>query len=422
MDLVAWLDGSPEFCHLLLAGETGTGKTTFAISLLRLFLTRNSDIGVNDMLIIDPKYSQWAGLFRTGIYQPAFSGKQHDLSDSVDRLEAFFYKIERRAIERQRTGERAISSCLVIVDEVNTYLDALKSMDNLLMAQNKGVKPQDKTEPLNLHQRACIAIAGLGRMGREDRVCLWLLGQNPNLKALGFEGASDRANFSVVSVGFRANQVALAVALSNPSMFPLGQKLVGELEAHESATYQLAACSRLPKNLLIMPSSYVQTGSGDLDTATLGRFMGRTVPPVAQPSQPVYAAPPNPWDDREEATIAPTPTRQPVEIAASVASRVSASSSSTATKRPTTVASAVERQLDNSSDFHPTKWVLSRVREDGEEGTKFSELWADAEKTPIKKQMNRERFQQWMTGLINKGTLKVEQGYLFVVENNWWDL
>jgi hypothetical protein len=281
LDLVTAMMQLSQFCHVLIAGENGTGKTTLVMQLLKQIITKFAQNPEFDLLIIDPKLSRWGGLYESPNYQAAFPDADRDLIESVDRLEAFYRRLQKRAKLRQSKNVRAVAPILAVIDEVNTYLDALEQLDRKMIQSNRSSKPADREPFLSLHSSAKSAILGIGRMGREDKVWLWLLGQNPNLSALGFDGAADRANFTVVAVGCGDNQIGLDLALSNAKMFPAGAKLRPLLETHQGNPYQLAACSRYPKNLLIMPTSYQQVMAGDLPQPILDRF--KCGPTVADP-------------------------------------------------------------------------------------------------------------------------------------------
>ena len=302
MDLVKQMLSLSQFCHVLLAGENGTGKTTFAIVLLKQIMAKYGSNADFDMLIVDPKFSQWAGLYESSYYQPAFPDSMGQLEKSVDRLEVFYGRLRKRAEERQKTGKRSDTPLLVIIDEVNTWLDALAMMDRRIAEENKGLKPDERMPTLQLNQRAKSAILGIARMGREDKIWLWMIGQNPNLEALGLSGASDRANFTVVAVGCGDNQIGLDLSLSNQTMFPNGQRLRPLLEQHQGKPYQLATCSRYPKNLLIMPSSYVSIAAGDIYTKGL--------------ATPQQAEGDDPWEEAE----AKPATQNPQDILAKLES------------------------------------------------------------------------------------------------------
>lgn len=287
LDLAAVLLAMPEFCHILLAGENGTGKTTFAMALLKPIINKFIQIPGFELLLIDPKRSRWNGLFQTKSYQSAFSNQPHDLERSVNRLELIYFKLDKLSSDRQKTGKRTEVPTLVIIDEVNTWLDALKAFDRNFKEENSSLPPAERSPAPRLYNRAVDSIAGISRMGREDRVWLWLIGQNSNLEALGLSGAQDRANFSIVAVGLGDNQITIELALSNSTMFTRGQALKNALKEHQGKPYQIAACTRKPANLLIMPSSYRDNAQDDFPAEILARLGGPSSTPIALPSPSV---------------------------------------------------------------------------------------------------------------------------------------
>ncbi len=281
LDLAAVLLAMPEFCHILLAGENGTGKTTFAMALLKPIINKFIQIAGFELLLIDPKRSRWNGLFQTKSYQSAFSNQPHDLERSVNRLELVYFKLDKLSSDRQKIGKRTEVPTLVIIDEVNTWLDALKAFDRNFKEENSSLPPAERSPAPRLYNRAVDSIAGISRMGREDRVWLWLIGQNSNLEALGLSGAQDRANFSIVAVGLGDNQITIELALSNSTMFTRGQALKNALKEHQGKPYQIAACTRKPANLLIMPSSYRDNAQEDFSAEILARLGGPSSTPIA---------------------------------------------------------------------------------------------------------------------------------------------
>jgi|GEM_PF-1501615 len=298
LDLAAVLLAMPEFCHILLAGENGTGKTTFAMALLKPIINKFIQITGFELLLIDPKRSRWNGLFQTKSYQSAFSNQPHDLERSVNRLELIYFKLDKLSSDRQKTGKRTEVPTLVIIDEVNTWLDALKAFDRNFKEENSSLPPAERSPAPRLYNRAVDSIAGISRMGREDRVWLWLIGQNSNLEALGLSGAQDRANFSIVAVGLGDNQITIELALSNSTMFTRGQALKNALKEHQGKPYQIAACTRKPANLLIMPSSYKDNAQEDFSAEILARLGSTGTTPIApspSPSKPI--APPQSRDE-----------------------------------------------------------------------------------------------------------------------------
>ena len=298
LDLAAVLLAMPEFCHILLAGENGTGKTTFAMALLKPIINKFIQITGFELLLIDPKRSRWNGLFQTKSYQSAFSNQPHDLERSVNRLERIYFKLDKLSSDRQKTGKRTEVPTLVIIDEVNTWLDALKAFDRNFKEENASLPPAERSPAPRLYNRAVDSIAGISRMGREDRVWLWLIGQNSNLEALGLSGAQDRANFSIVAVGLGDNQITIELALSNSTMFTRGQALKNALKEHQGKPYQIAACTRKPANLLIMPSSYKDNAQEDFSDEILARLGSTGTTPIApSPSAPENRSPQQPTDE-----------------------------------------------------------------------------------------------------------------------------
>ena len=298
LDLAAVLLAMPEFCHILLAGENGTGKTTFAMALLKPIINKFIQITGFELLLIDPKRSRWNGLFQTKSYQSAFSNQPHDLERSVNRLERIYFKLDKLSSDRQKTGHRTDVPTLVIIDEVNTWLDALKAFDRNFKEENASLPPAERSPAPRLYNRAVDSIAGISRMGREDRVWLWLIGQNSNLEALGLSGAQDRANFSIVAVGLGDNQITIELALSNSTMFTRGQALKNALKEHQGKPYQIAACTRKPANLLIMPSSYKDNAQEDFSDEILARLGSTGTTPIApSPSAPENRSPQQPTDE-----------------------------------------------------------------------------------------------------------------------------
>ena len=67
-------------------------------------------------------------------------------------------------------------------------------------------------------------------------------------------------------------------------MFTRGQALKNALKEHQGKPYQIAACTRKPANLLIMPSSYKDNAQEDFSAEILARLGSPSSTPIAVPS------------------------------------------------------------------------------------------------------------------------------------------
>jgi hypothetical protein len=218
-----------------------------------------------------------------------------------------------RSKARQRSGNRPEDTILVLIDEINTWIASLKGLDDSIKSENMSLPPAER-ELANFYQRGLASIAVLARMGREDRVVLWGIGQNPNITALGLDGVADRSNLCVVAVGFGRANMTINTALSNQTMFPYGAELLRGIKEHQTKQHQIAASSRFPDDLMVMPN---YSGRDQLSPKVLAKYgVGKPerISIATKSVQPPIDA--DPWIEEPEEAIAITQTKSAAEILA----------------------------------------------------------------------------------------------------------
>lgn len=156
-----WLNDAP---HGLIAGSTGSGKTTLAQIALRTAL----DNGARG-LIIDPKGKDWYGL-------PVI-GAGRDFEAILQALDGVRAELDRR-YQAYGAGERVFEPLIIVVDEVPDILQACQPLQGR------------KADP-----RWALFARSLGSLAREVKIRVWLLTQSPNVEDIGINGGM-RSNYS----------------------------------------------------------------------------------------------------------------------------------------------------------------------------------------------------------------------------------
>lgn len=156
-----WLNDAP---HGLIAGSTGSGKTTLAQIALRTAL----DAGARGF-IIDPKGKDWYGL-------PVI-GAGRDFEAILQALDGVRNELDRR-YQAYGAGERVFEPLIIVVDEVPDILQACQPLQGR------------KADP-----RWALFARSLGSLAREVKIRVWLLTQSPNVEDIGINGGM-RSNYS----------------------------------------------------------------------------------------------------------------------------------------------------------------------------------------------------------------------------------
>lgn len=156
-----WLLDAP---HGLIAGSTGSGKTTFARIAVRQALE-----GGASGLVIDPKGKEWYGLPVVG------SGRQ--FVPILSALDGVRQELETRYLAHGN-GERGFTPLIIVVDEVPDIMDSCRNERGTV------------ADP-----RWSLFARSLGSLAREVQIRVWLLTQSPNVEEIGMSGGM-RANYT----------------------------------------------------------------------------------------------------------------------------------------------------------------------------------------------------------------------------------
>ncbi len=170
IDLVpesAWLPWLDEAPHLLIAGSTGSGKTTLAHVALSTLSTGASGV------VIDPKGKPWGGL-------PVHGGGRN-FAAALDALDGIRSELEAR-YTAYADGERSFAPLIVIVDEVPD-----------IVQHCAGLSRSDRDPRWALFARS------LGSLAREVAIRVILLTQSPNVEDIGLNGGM-RGNYTRIAL------------------------------------------------------------------------------------------------------------------------------------------------------------------------------------------------------------------------------
>ena len=158
--------------HLLVSSKTGSGKTFFIKSLMR----RLYELEGNGFIVIDPKGSQWMGLDRVFRIR-----SESDSSTMLTVVKRVLKILQARIADREKSGDPTDAPRItLILDEWPTLLDMAKAV--------------------KLDTELMTALNAIVRLGREDRVNLWLMGQSHLVSEAGFSRTTQN-NFELVALG-----------------------------------------------------------------------------------------------------------------------------------------------------------------------------------------------------------------------------
>jgi hypothetical protein len=167
-----WLTWLAEQPHTMIAGGTGTGKTTLA----RVGMIERLSLGYAG-IVVDPKGKEWFGLPVIG------GGRKFDLI--LATLDSIRAEMGHR-FEAYGAGERSFQPIAVLVDEVPDIMDAcLDDRRRLVNGSWSRFARQ------------------LGSLAREIGISVHLMTQSPLVEDIGMN-SSMRKNFSRVALGDEA--------------------------------------------------------------------------------------------------------------------------------------------------------------------------------------------------------------------------
>jgi hypothetical protein len=167
-----WLTWLAEQPHTMVAGATGSGKTTFA----RVALGERLRAGYGG-LVVDPKGKEWYGL-------PVVGGGRK-FAEILATLDAVRAEMDAR-FEAYGQGERSFTPLVVLVDEVPDIMDACLD-DRRRLRDGRWVR----------------FVRQLGSLAREVQISVVLLTQSPLVEDIGMNSAM-RKNFTRVALGDEA--------------------------------------------------------------------------------------------------------------------------------------------------------------------------------------------------------------------------
>jgi len=167
-----WLPWLLEVPHTMIAGSTGTGKTTLA----RIAVAERLRAGYAG-IVVDPKGKEWFGL-------PVVGGgrKFPEILGTLDDVRA---EMGRR-FEAYGNGERSFSPLVIVVDEVPDIMDACLD-DRRRLVDGRWSR----------------FVRQLGSLAREVQISVILLTQSPLVEDIGMNSAM-RKNFSRIALGDEA--------------------------------------------------------------------------------------------------------------------------------------------------------------------------------------------------------------------------
>ena len=167
-----WLGWLTEMPHTMIAGGTGTGKTTLA----RIELYERLHIGYAG-IVLDPKGKEWHGL-------PVFGGGR-DFEAILSVLDQLHSEMAAR-FRAYADGERVFQPIKALVDEVPDIMDSCLSM----------------TRKLSDGRWSRFA-RQLGSLAREIGMSVTLMTQSPLVEDIGMNSAM-RKNFTRIAMGDEA--------------------------------------------------------------------------------------------------------------------------------------------------------------------------------------------------------------------------
>lgn len=168
-DWLGWLTEQP---HTLIAGGTGTGKTTLA----RVELIERLSQGYAG-IVVDPKGKEWFGL-------PVIGGGRK-FADILSTLDSIHAEMAQR-FEAYAEGERAFQPIKVLADEVPDIMDSCLDMRRRLV-----------------DGRWSRFARQLGSLAREIGISVTLMTQSPLVEDIGMNSAM-RKNFNRLALGDEA--------------------------------------------------------------------------------------------------------------------------------------------------------------------------------------------------------------------------
>jgi hypothetical protein len=167
-----WLGWLLEQPHTMIAGATGSGKTTFA----RIALGERIRAGYQ-VLVVDPKGKEWYGA-------PVVGGGRK-FADILAALDGVRAEMDQR-FTAYGAGERSFEPLVVLVDEVPDIMDACLD-DRRRLVDARWVR----------------FVRQLGSLAREVQISVILMTQSPLVEDIGMNSAM-RKNFSRVALGDEA--------------------------------------------------------------------------------------------------------------------------------------------------------------------------------------------------------------------------
>jgi hypothetical protein len=164
-----WLPWLVEMPHTMIAGATGTGKTTLA----RIELYERMREGYAG-IVLDPKGKEWFGL-------PVVGGGR-EFTEILMTLDQLHTEMAQR-FKAYNEGERHFEPIKVLIDEVPDIMDACLDMRRRLV-----------------DGRWSRFVRQLGSLAREIGISVTLMTQSPLVEDIGMNSAM-RKNFTRIALG-----------------------------------------------------------------------------------------------------------------------------------------------------------------------------------------------------------------------------
>ncbi|MGA1256359.1 MAG: type IV secretory system conjugative DNA transfer family protein [Candidatus Nanopelagicaceae bacterium] len=160
--------------HLFLSCKTGSGKTTTIRAMIRAMLEREP---VN-FVVADPKGSSWLGLEKGKTLCKV--RESSDVPKLLRWVEGIKDILNKRINDRDSGNPSTDARIILILDEWPTLWDLAREA--------------------KLDAQLLMGLNSIVRLGREDRVNLWVVGQSHLVTESGFSRTTQN-NFEMISLG-----------------------------------------------------------------------------------------------------------------------------------------------------------------------------------------------------------------------------
>lgn len=237
LSLTEWLPLADQTPHLLIVGETDSGKTTLAQALVS---ARSGYV-----TILDPKWTpgKWGGAPVVPIDD---DGEYGGIEQA---LQALIHELQQRLVTLKQ-GHTDFAPLTIVIEELPTVVDECPTARKVVLR--------------------------LGQLGRELNMRVLGLSQGYGVEDLGLKGRSDnKANFGTIRLGAAAIKVARdAAQQSRPAVI----EYRGNWEILDTRDLPRLAAQRIHPDRWYEPGLAVDTGAAETPGALSGgeNQFGRT--------------------------------------------------------------------------------------------------------------------------------------------------